>query len=114
VNLYSDIVRNVEIKRFRRNETSYEILAVLFFRDESELHFREYVFKDGTRKYAYHWQTKDAELIGRWDNAPHWPELKTFPHHFHNTFKGTVEDSTVRNLEAVLAYLREYIIGRNR
>ncbi len=22
-------------------------------------------------------------MVRRWDNAPHWPEMKTFPHHLH-------------------------------
>jgi hypothetical protein len=22
-------------------------------------------------------------MVQRWDNAPHWPNMKTFPHHLH-------------------------------
>jgi len=22
-------------------------------------------------------------MVRRWDNAPHWPDVKTFPHHLH-------------------------------
>jgi len=32
-------------------------------------------------KYSFHWQTKNRELIKRWDNAPHHPEIETYPHH---------------------------------
>ncbi len=33
--------------------------------------------------YRYHFQDKDNKLIFRYDNAPHFPNLKTFPHHKH-------------------------------
>jgi hypothetical protein len=33
-------------------------------------------------RYSYHYQ-KDDRLIFRYDNAPHHPELPTFPHHKH-------------------------------
>lgn len=43
----------------------------------TELHTATY------QKYSYHWQDKDGKLIMRWDNKPHWRNLKTFPHHKH-------------------------------
>ncbi len=33
--------------------------------------------------YRYHYQTAEGELIRRWDNAPHHPDVETFPHHVH-------------------------------
>ena len=39
-------------------------------------------FGKGYRSYSYHLQ-KDNKLVRRWDNAPHWPQMKTFPHHVH-------------------------------
>ena len=35
-------------------------------------------------KYSFHWQDRDSLLIARWDNAPHHPDLSTFPHHIHD------------------------------
>lgn len=53
----------------------------------SQLHCVERVrlHPDGlrTEKYSFHWQHPDGHLICRWDNAPHHPELSTFPHHIH-------------------------------
>ncbi len=43
----------------------------------TELHTRDY------QKYSYHWHEDDGVLITRWDNKPHWKNLKTFPHHKH-------------------------------
>ncbi len=34
-------------------------------------------------KYHFHWQGHNNRLIKRWDNAPHHPEIKTFPDHIH-------------------------------
>ena len=33
--------------------------------------------------YSYHYQRADASLVYRYDDAPHHPELPTFPHHKH-------------------------------
>ena len=34
-------------------------------------------------KYHFHWQDQNSQLIKRWDNAPHHPEIETFPDHVH-------------------------------
>jgi len=34
-------------------------------------------------RYAYHYQRADGELVFRYDNVPHYPDIKTFPHHKH-------------------------------
>lgn len=33
--------------------------------------------------YSYHYQDRADQLIFRYDNAPHHPEVATFPHHKH-------------------------------
>ncbi|MBN1347891.1 hypothetical protein JXJ21_00635 [candidate division KSB1 bacterium] len=33
--------------------------------------------------YRYHFQDKQNNIIFRYDNTPHFPGLKTFPHHKH-------------------------------
>jgi len=37
-----------------------------------------------TEKYSFHWQNVEGKLIRRWDNAPHHPEISSFPHHLHD------------------------------
>lgn len=60
------------------------IRFVIGLRDDSELHVFEYVDSSLHKvDYSYHWQDKEKRLIPRWDNAPHHPELETFPHHVH-------------------------------
>ncbi len=47
-------------------------------------------------KYSYHWEQRAKRgLIYRHDNAPDFPELATFPKHFHNGNEKTVEDSRI-------------------
>ncbi len=61
------------------------IRFALELRDGTELHIFEYVDSDLHKiDYSYHWQNKEKTLIKRWDNAPHYSEIETFPHHLHN------------------------------
>ena len=50
---------------------------------------------------------KDKELIVRWDNAPHYPELETFPHHYHT--KEGVFSSNQLTIQQVLNPLLDYL-----
>jgi hypothetical protein len=36
-----------------------------------------------TLGYRYHLQRADNELVFRYDNTPHFPDLTSFPHHKH-------------------------------
>ena len=44
-------------------------------------------------KYRHHWQDPHGRLIKRWDNAPHYRAIDTFPHHLHDG----AEDHVVRH-----------------
>lgn len=35
--------------------------------------------------YRYHFQDRNNKLIFRYDNTPHFPDLKTYPNHKHKT-----------------------------
>jgi len=39
--------------------------------------------------YRYHFQNKQNNLIFRYDNTPHFPDLEGFPHHKHLSDKVT-------------------------
>lgn len=49
--------------------------------------------KTRVEKYSFHWQTGDGVLIRRWDNAPHHPEIPSFPNHVHHGGNGSVSQS---------------------
>jgi len=47
-------------------------------------------------RYSFHWERTFLDgTIYRHDNAPHlrWKNVKTFPHHFHNSSEDCVEES---------------------
>jgi len=102
---YADLVEGIEVERFRVVGESYELRARVSLKDGSQVLVKEYLFLDGTRKYAYHWQDHHGRLISRWDNAPHWRELASYPHHRHVGASGVVEVSEVRTLDEVFAYI---------
>ena len=88
----SPAVRDIEIIRRTLRNTEWEKV----------LHYRYRVFlTDGcllemserlverrgrvtTTKYRHHWQDREGRLRKRWDNAPHHPEIDTFPDHLHD------------------------------
>jgi len=85
-------VIDVEIIRRSVWDTELEKVALYRYRlkmsDRSLLELTERLVEDkGTvsiKKYRHHWQSHDGQVIKRWDNAPHHPEIDTFPHHLHN------------------------------
>ncbi len=103
---YADIIAEYGITVWETQPTSYRFNARVTFIDGSSLQIKEYLFLN-KRKYAYHWQSHDGELRIRWDNAPHWKTIPTFPHHKH-----TPEDvfpSKETSLQDVLRYIASRI-----
>jgi len=64
-----------------------EFYARLRFPDHSRLQVVERLIVERytitKTRYAYHYQRADETAIFRYDNVPHHPELKTYPHHKH-------------------------------
>jgi len=84
--------------------------GMLEFIDGSTLHFIEFVeTSEGEEvkrlKYKYHLQSGSEELIARWDNVPHHPDLNSFPHHKHD--KNGVHPSDPADLKSVLDNITE-------
>lgn len=82
-------IKLLKVKSEIRNET------VLYI---SELHTREY------QKYSYHWQSRNGELLLRWDNSPHHRELPNFPYHLHRG--SSIEASFRVEIDDVLSEIR--------
>lgn len=105
--LYADVIQQMEVERSRVVGDSYELKATISPNDGSKLFVKDYLFLDGTRRYAYHWQDAAGQFLRRWDNAPHWKAVNTYPHHQHVGSEDRVEASAVRTLEDVLKHIRE-------
>ena len=46
-------------------------------------------------KYSFHWQDAVGNLLKRWDNAAHHPEVVTNPHHIHDGAEENVQAMNV-------------------
>ena len=88
----STAVANVEV--VRRSLRDSELERTLHYRyrvalaDGGLVEMTERVLEaQGTLRvttYRHHWQDPSGRLVQRWDNAPHHPEVETFPHHLHD------------------------------
>ena len=99
---YMPPIVNYRIDRYEHEGALLRINLQILFVDNSVLRVKEYRFLDGSRKYSYHWADADAVLKIRWDNAEHWPDIPTFPHHKHIGTDSNVQVSTETGLESVL------------
>ena len=102
----SRIVQNFDVIDHRRWDKGQYLNLRIEFIDASILFVREY-YDEISRNYSFHWQNKDDNLICRWDNAPHYPEHLTFPHHKHQ--ETTISESREIKLEEVLKIIENRI-----
>jgi len=113
----SPLVRDVEIVRRSIRDTEFE--KVLHYRyrvllaNGDFIEMTERVLEAQGRlevtKYRHHWQDRHSRLLKRWDNAPHYPAIDTFPHHLHNgTEDYVVPHPAITGLE-VLQYILETV-----
>ena len=96
------LVRDLEIMELVEEESVQFLRAKAEIVDGSLLYVRELFFPDHS-KYSYHWQTQTGEMLLRWDNAPHHPEIPTHPHHKHEGER--IGPSARVSVEEVLAEL---------
>ena len=98
----SKIVSQVEVLELidDRSVRSIKVKAKLI--NESHLFIQETMSERGN-KYSYHWQTRDDKLLLRWDNAPHYGEIETFPHHKH--IGERIEPTPKLSIEEVLQFV---------
>lgn len=78
----SAIVKELDVIEPIEEETVQLLRVTAQLVDSSLLHVREAFFPHAS-KYSYHWQTATGELLIHWNNAPHHPEISTYPDHKH-------------------------------
>jgi len=67
--------------------------------------------------YAYHWeQRRQRGQLYRWDNAPHYPHVSTYPKHLHDGDEQTVIESQLSAVPEtalcqVLSFIRQRLTG---
>ncbi|CAN2050464.1 hypothetical protein GMMP13_970041 [Candidatus Magnetomoraceae bacterium gMMP-13] len=57
--------------------------------------------------YRYHFQNKENCVIFRYDNTPHFPKIKTFPHHKH-LMNGKVIDTEKPSILKVIGEATQF------
>lgn len=110
---FQDIINSRFVKKKAYNDTQGLISGEINFIDDSELAFME--LKDTNqnikKKYKYHYMNNEKEMVFRYDNAKHHPEVSTFPHHKHTTKE--IAESCEPELIDVLTEIQENIeLGR--
>lgn len=65
-------------------------------------------------EFTYSYQLFTTTAIVRWDNEPHYPNIKTFPHHYHG-IDGTISESNLTgdpqdDLKRVLKEIKKILV----
>jgi hypothetical protein len=99
----------VEVDYFRDDTLSGLIDGVIYFHDGSRLEITEVVKlehgKPVKTDYVYQY-VSDGEPVFRYDNAPHHPDLPSYPHHKH------VGRHRIAALEPSLKQVLEEVAGQ--
>ncbi len=106
---FSKIIVEVEEHQERRRKDLLILRVKLLLIDSSEVFIREIWRGDDLIAYSYYWISPDGELLEGWDNAPHHPELPTYPHHRH--VGGEVLDLPRHDLRDFLKMILTRIMG---
>jgi hypothetical protein len=101
------IITNFQVIRERSTLVDGHLRVRLELADGSQLEFSEYMqrFPEGeiaVITYSYHWADADNQLIKRWDNTPHFPNLPGFPDHIHDGATGEVISGQPMSIFTVL------------
>ena len=101
------IVTHFHVIRERSTWVDGHIRARVVLADSSQLEFSEYMQRSSAGEiavitYSYHWANADNQLIKRWDNAPHFPDLPGFPDHIHDGATREVTSGQPMSISAVL------------
>ncbi len=99
-------IERYEVQDYRQWESGFYYRLRIQFKNQTVLFVKEYV-DETERVYSFHWQNQNNDLITRWDNAPHHPNILTFPHHKH-TLEGIFTNSDI-TLPEVLEVIRQQI-----
>jgi len=107
----SDIVSKIEIQDVDevKGRGVYKILCNLI-PSRYKLQLR---FVQTEEEVLYSCQVFTDKPIVRWDNAPHYPRIRTHPHHFHakdgNVIESRLKGNVIEDLQKVLSDVKKAI-----
>lgn len=105
---YKHIIADFRVRKYVNEESLFACKVVIIFSDNSVLDVKEYRFTNHERKYSFHWMDRNKKMRTRWDNASHWKNISTFPHHKHTGKK--IVASTEITLEQVLSAIEKQLL----
>ncbi len=105
---YPQLILAITKHEHRLSDSIEQFKTIAELTDGSRLHINEVWKDDKLHKYAYYQLTPSGQVINGWDNAPHHPEISTYPHHLHHAEQ--IVPSQVRSLTDVLEVLAEELI----
>jgi len=105
--LYQNLIKSYTINVKYFNRYKGYIKCEIVFKDDSVLSFSEVKDTeiDTKDKYSYHFMNSSNDLIFRYDNAKHHPELSTFPHHKHSQLG--VSESSEMTIEEIMTDIEQ-------
>lgn len=112
--LTNPLVNSFEIIRERVTSNDGYLRVKMVLVNAYLMEFAEYVQnREGAIHivtYSYHCADFEHNLVVRWDNTPHFPDLEGFPHHKHSGSPETVEPSLPMNIFKVIDEIEQLII----
>jgi len=111
--LFSKIVKSFQVIKERISEKDGHIRIKCTLNNDDVLEFSLYAVKleniTFLENYTFHWQLQNGELLYRWDNAPHHPEIRTHPYHVHIKEENNVKTSNPHELQNILEFIEQKI-----
>ena len=91
-----------------------KIKGTAFLIENYRLEFFEYLKSKKNKvshdKYRFQLLNQENIALFRWDNAPHHPEVQSFPNHKHNLEKNEIALSKEMNMKIVLEEIIDIIM----
>jgi len=110
----SAFIENVDVKYDAKSKTVGLIHGNIGMVDGSTLQFLELIDRKDNEiirpKYRFHFMDSADKMIFRYDNAPHHPEVPTYPHHKHIRDEEKLKQSKEIGLRDVLSEIEGMII----
>lgn len=102
ISTFLPFIKTHETKTKLYSKNKGYIGGEIIFIDNSRLVFTEVIDIEETNKskYRYHFMDSNNQMVFRYDNSEHFPNIRTFPHHKH--LKKNVVESTQPTLADIL------------
>ncbi|MDZ7290038.1 MAG: DUF6516 family protein [candidate division KSB1 bacterium] len=107
---FRDLIVSVEFLRHESTKNLELYKCKVILRDGTNLRVLEKYRNDNLVYYSYYWLAATNELIVGWDNAPHHPRLKIFPHHKHLAVRKKPVISEERNLSGEFKFIAKRLL----